>query len=188
MKVIPMGETEASLEQQEYERLVAEGCEPWIAEMRASRSFPQVTVRNGTAYDRGRSCHAPESKGARFLYEQTKKISERLKPGCTSGHKHYNASLAEFVGDPRAWVSDANDAMRVVKARNLNIEDGCLKNTASAKDPEPEVALSEKLIKENIVREVMHDPGLAEPKKLKKLREDIITKHTPKHKRKLLKG
>ena len=89
-------------EQAEYERLVKQGCEPWIAKMHAARSYPQVTVSNGTAYDRNRSCHAPESKGERWLMERTKRISERIKPGCTSGHKHYNASLAAFPGDPRA--------------------------------------------------------------------------------------
>jgi|SRR6185436_2080230 len=80
----------------------------------------------------------------------------RAKGGSTTG-KVYIGGLAEYPGDPRAWVSGKDDVKRVCRERNLNIVDGSMTHKADGRVDElniPKLGRKKKSLKAR-VREAM---------------------------------
>ena len=95
--------------------------------------------------------------------------------GINISGKYYCGGLADGRGwkDPEAWVSSNDDILRVAKKRNKSVT-GSVNYDAGAAPPPKRVALSERIIKEEIAREKRLDPGI---KDTRALREKIIEKH-----------
>ena len=65
-----------------------------------------------------------------------KKYREQaIKQGISMTGKRYMHSLADYPGDPTAWVSDTHDVKRILKEKNLN-STGVVTNKAEARDPQ----------------------------------------------------
>lgn len=95
--------------------------------------------------------------------------------GINISGKYYCGGLADQRGwkDPEAWVSSSDDVLRVAKKRGKSVS-GSVNYDAGPPPPPKRVALSERIIKEEIARERRLNPGL---KVTRELREKIIHRH-----------
>lgn len=78
----------------------------------------------------------------------------RAQGGSTTG-KVYLSSLAEYPGDPRAWVSGKDDVKRVCKERNLDIVEGSMLHKSDGRKDEKPIRKLKKRKKSN-AREFIH--------------------------------
>lgn len=91
------------------------GCSPRLAEMYALQSPPGSNTdreflhghSNGNQFDKGPMA---EAMGDKFRAEAELR-------GVSVKGKVYLGGLAEFPGDPRAWISDKSEAKRVCEER-----------------------------------------------------------------------
>lgn len=162
------------------------GCSHAGAEMLAFQEPPGAsgvdnTFLSGT--ENGKQfAHAP------WLGEAYKKISERIKPGCTSGGAVYKSQLARFAGDPRAWVKSISDAKKAAAIKGVDVE-GMVnyKAPTSMREKEP-VAIAPDLVDQLVKIRVAADPSLAESKKkLKMVRREVQEKHALPSRRQFIK-
>ncbi len=87
-----------------------------MAFLLASQKFP--ATRTDVDFNRGRV------NGNQF--EQTPDQGDHLKSmaeaaGVNTTGKWYCRGLADYLGDPTAWVSDRHDVLSVAKAKNLTV-------------------------------------------------------------------
>jgi hypothetical protein len=108
-----------------------------MAEMLACRTFPGF---NGTdkAFNRGR-CNGQQFERCPALGNYFKAIADRA--GVSVNGRHYCYGLGRFPGDPRAWVQDTSDVLRVARERHLNV-DGIVNYQADPVEPAPDVPLA----------------------------------------------
>jgi len=105
---------------------------------------------------------------------------KKQKPGWSPG------AVYSSIGK---WVTSKSEIIAEAKRRNLNLElDGRVENTAHAVPPPESVPLSEQAIGGLMAERIAKDPSLAEnKKKIKKLRMEVLDKHTPHWKKHLIK-
>lgn len=119
------------------------------------------------------------------VWRKRAKAVEAKHPGLANGRTYY-PSLARYANDPGAWCGSYAELKEQAVRAGKGIE-GVYE--PPPRDPPKQTALSETVINSHLRRELRDDPSLVQSKKrLKKVREDIITKHTPYWKRHLLKG
>lgn len=70
-------------------------------------------------------------------------VAESL--GVSTQGKAYISGLAEYPGDPRAWVGGKSDVLSVARERNLNVE-GMVNHTGHATDPSPDIDIAEDIL------------------------------------------
>jgi hypothetical protein len=124
--------------QRRYEELCLGGMAPKLAECLATRSWPGF---NGTnrAFNRGRA-NGNQFENCPGLGNYYRRIAE-AQGVSTNGH-YYCHGLGRYPGDPRAWVQDTSDVLRIARERNLNI-DGIVTHRADPVTPTPDVPLAE---------------------------------------------
>jgi hypothetical protein len=107
-------------------------------------------------------------------------LAAAKKAGINTSGKYYQSGLADSRGpaDPAAWIDSAADIKRVAKERNLHVS-GIVDHVAHEVPPPPSKPLSERLIRRAMKHYKKDNPG----KKEGELREMIIEKHAPRHKR-----
>lgn len=104
--------------------------------------------------------------------------------GVNTDGKVYCSSLADFPGDPRAWVDSTGEQKRLLEERGWNAT-GDITVKAPDAAPPPPVRLAEDLVEERLSRkleEMYPDAENGKVVKIKKkvierLRNDIIEKH-----------
>jgi hypothetical protein len=94
-----------------YMTMVFDGVKPRLAEMLAFRSFPAI---RGTDSDFMKGSHIQDSK----LDEYRHRMAQA--EGVDTNGKRYIAGLANYPGDPEAWVSSTSDVRRICAARGWN--------------------------------------------------------------------
>lgn len=98
-------------------------------------------------------------------------MTKKYRPGYSPG--------AKYISGAKRWVSSRGELKRICERENLNCE-GAVTHEARPVPPPPSKRLSEKTIRDHLVKAYLKDPGLVDTKaKRKRLREDVINKHGP---------
>lgn len=73
----------------------------------------------------------------------------------------YNPTLASFPGDPRAWIRDEGDAMRLAEERNLTLS-GAVTRQAIEVPPMPDVDVAPDIVYDKMLDLMDIDPAIRE--------------------------
>lgn len=103
--------------QARYEAMVAAGQSPRMAEMLALGAFPGV--RTDATFNKGR-CNGNQFEQSPWIGDRYREVAESM--GCNTTGKFYMNQLAEFPGDPAAWVSGRGDVERVCLERGYSCD------------------------------------------------------------------
>ncbi len=153
-----------------FEALVREGVAPFLAAMHATRSYPGVV---GTDTQFRQSNHSRLENTPDIIRRELKK-----RRGY-SGNAVYHTQLGE-------WVESVSDIKRVAERKNKTVEMDDGKVLAQGRHiPRVRPPLAENIVRSRMLSYAITDPSLAStPGRIKKLREDVINKHTPPWRRK----
>ena len=91
----------------------------------------------------------------------------------------YHPGCADFAGDPKAFVKGRGDIMKVIKKRNVTVDEPLYKHRATEPVVDPwsqRKPLAEKIVKRLMKEYIQRDPSLAHNDK-RELRAQIIEKH-----------
>ncbi len=93
--------------------------------------------------------------------------------------KVYLTGLAEFPGDPRAWVSDRDEALRVAEERGWGAEGAGCKVAPRLDGPPPQTDIADDIVDERVVNALVDHP---EPERVDvgELRHEIRESLLPK--------
>jgi len=151
--------------QTRYEEMRAAGTTHKLAELLATRSFPGL---NGTdkAFNRGR-CNGNQGEKCPDLYNYFQRIADAQ--GVSTTGRYYCHGLGRYPGDPRAWVSDTSDVLRIARERNLRI-DGIVQHEGYAVEPAPDIPLAEDLWERDTLACLAESPG----KRYEDAREEVF--------------
>jgi hypothetical protein len=162
---------------QHYRRMIQNGQTPMFAEMCALQCPPGV---RGT--DRAVMQGRYNMEWLQDLSPDNRKrvLGIAKAAGISTSGKYYQSGLADHRGpaDPAAWIDSAADIKRVAKERNLHVT-GIVEHQAHDVPPPKSKPLSERLIRKQLTKYRKEHPG----KKEGELREMIVAKHAPRHKR-----
>jgi hypothetical protein len=131
------------------------GCTPRLAAALALRSFPGIktdSIFNEGRWHRDQFADTPAY--GRWVRAQAEAA------GVNPVGKYYLSGLADFPGDPTAWVSDRGDVLRVAREKNLSIVDGYVSHRAAEREPVGDVEIADDIV-EAEVRDILDaDPGV----------------------------
>lgn len=141
--------------QARYEAMRLAGETHAMAELLALRAFPGI---NGTdkAFNRGRA-NGNQFGSCPGLGDYYKRIAESA--GVSVAGKYYCHGLGRYPGDPKAWVSDTSDVLRIARERNLNI-DGIVTHRGHDVEPAPDVPLAPDLWERETQAILAEDPDM----------------------------
>lgn len=159
--------------QSHYEECRQNGCNHRLAEMLALRAFPHANTDR--EFLEGR-CNGKQFERQPRLGERYRKMAEAA--GVSTTGKVYLGQLADFPGDPKAWVSDRSDVLRVAREKNLTV-DGSVKHRGHETEPMPKVDVAEDLVDEYTAREIAENPEKA--RNLDETRHEVKERLMPKH-------
>ena len=101
-----------------YDKMRDAGETHTLAEMLAFRAFPGVRGLDAD-FNRGR-CNGEQFAHCPALGDYYRGIAEAA--GVSTTGRTYLRGLAEFPGDPAAWVGDTSDVLRVAREKGLRVE------------------------------------------------------------------
>jgi hypothetical protein len=155
-----------------YRRSVAAGGSEKFAAMCALQT-PPGSKGSDRAFMEGRMNNQQLDDMPRLQAEYVAR--DARKAGINISGKYYCGGLADGRGwkDPEAWVGSNDDVLRVAKKRGKSVT-GAVNYDAGPAPPPKRVALSERIIKEEVAHARKLNPGL---KDTPELREKIIEKH-----------
>jgi hypothetical protein len=141
--------------QAHYERLRDGGMGHGLAEILATRTFPALWT--DTEFNRGR-CNGNQFEKTPGLGDYYRKAAEAA--GVSTTGKHYCTGLADYPGDPTAWVSDRGDVLRVAREKGYKVS-GSVDYTPPDRgcDPGPDVAVADDLIDAEVSDILEANPG-----------------------------
>jgi hypothetical protein len=143
--------------QAHYERCRAEGTGHRLAEMFA---FAQPPMSNTDREFMEGRCNGNQFESAPDQGDYYASVAKQH--GVNVKGKVYLSGLAAFPGDPRAWVDGRGDAQRLLEERGW-ASDGAVKVKAAAAEGPPErVTVADDLLDGAVMKELHHDPGLAD--------------------------
>ena len=153
--------------QARYERLRANGEAHGMAEVLATGCFPATKTDRefwSGRWEAGGGLHPAE-------FEHHKALAEAAGVSVTG--KVYCRGLADYPGDPTAWVGDRGDVLRVAKEKSLRVS-GAVEYDPGEREPMRDAPLGADII-ENEVRGIMaHHPD-ADPMEVT---ESVILRRT----------
>jgi hypothetical protein len=141
--------------QVQYFIMRLEGQSHNMAEMLATRSFPGV--KTDSVFNEGR--FSGSDQFAQCPAKGTWLRAQAEAAGVNPAGKYYLSGLADFPGDPTAWVSDRGDVLRVAEAKNLTIRDGYVSHYAHETEPLPDVTVADDIIEREVDRTLWENPG-----------------------------
>jgi hypothetical protein len=125
-----------------------------MAEMLATRSFPGL--RTDSVFNEGRfSGTTLEKCPAHMAWLK----AQAEAAGISVNGKYYLAGLADFPGDPTAWVGDRGDVIRVCEAKGLTIKEGMVDYKAHEREPMPDVVIGDDIVEREVNRTLVENPG-----------------------------
>jgi hypothetical protein len=131
----------------------AEGTAHRLAIVLATGQFPGV--RTDVEFNRGR-CNGNQFERCPGLGDYYRRAAEAA--GVSTTGKYYSAALAEYPGDPEAWVADRHDVLAVARRKGLKVE-GLVEYTPPEVEPIPEVGLADDLVAREVDEVLALDPG-----------------------------
>ena len=143
--------------QEHYDRMIAAGEAPLLAEMLALQSPPGIGGGTERSFFEGKG-HEPLRDMPEWQAKQV--MDEANAAGVQTAGKVYKAALADKrgPGDPLAWVSDMHDVKKVCKLRNYNCT-GAVTHVASELAPAKKVRLAPELVAQGVKAEILKEPG-----------------------------
>jgi hypothetical protein len=88
----------------------------------------------------------------------------------------YVGGLADYPGDPKAWVKDTSDIKRVLKERNWSAR-GAVNHKAHDEALTGFVPIADDIVDRETAKEIAIDPG--KKAKIKQVREEVKDRLTP---------
>lgn len=154
--------------QARYEDLRLAGESHNMAELLATRSFPGL--RTDSIFNEGR-CNGNQFEQCPDRGEYYRRIAEAQ--GVSTTGKSYLSGLAQYPGDPRAWVSDRGDVLRVARENNLTVS-GYVEYAPPEAEPRPPVTIAKDIVEREVADIVTKYPDLTEDE----VREKVIEVRT----------
>jgi len=127
-----------------------------VADMLAHQRSPQLNTDVAFLAERENGRQFERNPAIGDLYR-----SEAEANGCSVTGKIYVSQLADYPGDPRAWVSSRGDAKRLLEERGWEC-DGLVKTPGVEKDHGPGVGVDPELLEDCTVEACLNDPALNE--------------------------
>lgn len=156
------------LAQARYEAMRATGQSHRFAEMAALRVFPGVMT--DSVFLEGH-CNGSQFAGQEKIGDHYRKIAEDA--GQDVKGKVYISGLAQFPGDPRAWVDGRGDVKRLCEERNWSC-DGAVSHDAPVL-PAKEVGLDTQLVTKEVDQLMKQYPEM----KREEVAEDVWNMRKP---------
>jgi hypothetical protein len=151
---LPIVSTDPAI-QSRYESARLDGQSHNFAEIVAFRKFPGIVT--DSIFNEGR--FSGQDQFAKCPAQGAWLRAEAEKHGVNTTGKYYLSGLADFPGDPTAWVSDRGDVLRVAEAKNLRIMDGYVKHEPHEVEPMPDVEIADDLVEREVDRTMAECPG-----------------------------
>ena len=103
-------------------------------------------------------------------------LAEAKAAGIATNGRYYCSGIADKRGwtDPRAWIEDSGDMLKVAKERNLEVK-GSVNYTPPEREPERK-GLAKDVVNDLAKREMKKNPKMSKAEAKSKVKE----KHTPK--------
>lgn len=98
-------------------------------------------------------------EGQDFAADHHKKVAKAA--GVSTTGKVYLSGLAEYPGDPRAWVSGRGDVQKVAEERGWGVE-GAVNVKRQPAPPRPAIEVADDLVELHLAERLAKDPALAE--------------------------
>ena len=161
-----------------YRAMVEAGESPRMAEVLAYRAFPGL--KTDSVFNRGR-CNGNQFAQSPWLGDYYRGVAEGR--GVSTTGKTYLAQLAEFPGDPMAWVSNRGDVERVCRERGYSCDGAVtVKECRDPLDEGPSVRVARDLIDSEVESILADAPGSdreAVEARVRELREGRVDDHAP---------
>lgn len=138
-----------------YQECLANGCSPRLAEMLACAQPPQAQTDREFLEGRCNGNDFEKMPALGDLYRR-----RAASAGVDVTGKVYLPGLAEFPGDPEAWVSGRGDVQDVCERKGLGCPQLHIKPQVS--EPAPEISVADDLVAEHAERRIEANPSLAE--------------------------
>lgn len=151
-----------------FDAAIGNGCSRRMAELLAHRRCPALNTdkmffaRHGALGD---ELHPEYLKG---VVKDARRHGYHPTPGDV-----YMPGLAQFRGDPAAFVSRSTGAKARIKAYMDDIERG------PDSDPLANPTLADDIVMEKIDEMAANDPGLLQRRDVRDVREEVLEKHGP---------
>jgi len=106
-------------------------------------------------------------------------MEEAKRAGVSTQGKVYMHGLAEYPGDPRAWIGTKGEAVKILEEKGW----GCDRLGVKARTdvaPPPDIPLADDLVQELVGQKIVTeeiDRRTLTPSKLMEMREEVIEKH-----------
>jgi hypothetical protein len=142
--------------QARYIRMRMNGQSHRMAEMLATRSFP--ALRTDTEFNKGR-CNGNQFEGCPARGDWLRAQAEAA--GVSTTGKYYSSALAEYPGDPRAWISDRGDVLRVARENGMTVR-GAVEYTPPECEPKADVAVAPDILHREAGEYVARNGGRVE--------------------------
>jgi hypothetical protein len=159
------------------EQLISQGVAPRLAEMLAAQTPPGAISSRG--YEAGREGFKDFDRLPKPVVEKYRKTYKRLTGRSMPTNGFYDAGLAQFAGDPAAFVKTADDARAVARARKQKLVGAkAIECDYRVATPAKKRGLAPDIVNRLINEKVQANPALAlKPKQ--ELREMVIEQHGP---------
>ena len=152
--------------------------------MLSSREFcPVAIVSDSTLFNGERLGSIDGGRDNSLTGEHYRKMADRA--GVVRSGNQYISQLADYPGDPEAWVSSRGDMVRVAKKKGLNIDEGPVKYKHESREPAaPQGGIAQDLAIK-LARDIMKkNPGMKPERAL----EEAVNKHAPKGQKRIIKS
>jgi hypothetical protein len=150
---LPYRENDPSCAFHRYQRMRIDGTSHKLAVMLASRSFPGV--RTDATFNHGR-CNGNQFETHPALGDQYRRLADAA--GVSTTGKFYSSGLADFPGDPTAWVSDRGDVLRVARLKGMRVR-GDVEHDPGEREPMPDVPIAPEIVKGFVDDYMTQDTG-----------------------------
>lgn len=105
--------------------------------------------------------------------------SKAKAAGVSTVGRVYEPGIARYAGDPQAWIEGTGDLLRVARERNLTVS-GCVEHKGTPMPPPVSKPIADDIVERFVNKQIAQDPGLAQRKSRRELREAAIDKHAMK--------
>jgi hypothetical protein len=136
-------------------------------------------LKTNTTWLSGFGDNGKQFEGQEYAADEYRRHA--LAHGVDPKGKVYISQLAEYPGDPNAWVSDRDEVFKKAELKGWGAEGEGRKLEAADRPPPAEIPLAPEIVEERLIDHFMDHPdprGVTE-KDIADAREAIIEKHTP---------
>jgi hypothetical protein len=145
-----------------------------MAELLAVRKFP--SFKTDSTFNKGR-VNGSQFEDCPLRGDWLRARAEEA--GVSTTGKFYSSGLARFPGDPKAWVSNRNDVLRVARENGMSVS-GDVNYTAPETDPGADLAVAPEILAREVDAYMAANPDARRGDAEETVRE-VITGQVDKH-------